>query len=320
MMNKWVSKMFLRNLLIVKRLRGTLKEVKKIFLPKEDLCIMLDSDKSTQKILHTSIALLVFISCITFHAIVSADIQDQAAEQYRTQGYEEQQKGNLNEALGYYTKAVELGLENTVLFNDMGVLYEEVDLNAKAEHYYLKAIASDKHYLPPYINLAYLYQRLGRKKRAAKYFKLRYELGDPNDPWAQKSKEELIKIRPEYRRWAQSLEADSLNKQLAAKFRAEFYQRVQRSQEYYKRGKKLFEDDKYKEAMKEYNLALRLTPENPKIKDARNKVVLELAKESVREQSKQAIERLETGDTVSARHEIQKILTTIPSEPILISW
>jgi len=280
---------------------------------------MLGLDKSAQKILHTSIALLFFISFITFHTIVSADIQDQAAEQYRAQGYEQQQKGNLNEALGFYTKAVSLGVENAVLFNDMGVLYEEVDLNAKAEQYYLKAISKDKHYLPPYINVAYLYQRLGSKKRAAKYFKLRYELGDPNDPWVQKAKEELIKINPEYQQWTQSLEAETLNKQLAAKSRDEFYQRVQRSQEYYERGKKLFEDDQYNEAIKEYDSALRLTPKNPKIKDARNKVVLEIAKENVRELSQQAIERLETGDTVSARHDIQKILTTIPSEPILIS-
>ncbi len=71
--------------------------------------------------------------------------------------------------------------------------------------------------------------------------------------------------------------------------------------------------------MREYDSALRLTPKNPKITDARNAVVLEIAKESVREQSEQAIIRLETGDTVSARHEIQKILTIIPSEPILIS-
>jgi len=293
--------------------------MEKNFLPNQDLWFMLRIVKWCKKILHKSIALLFFISCITFHTIVSADIKENTAEKYRASGYEEQQKGNLNEALGFYTKAITLGLENAVLLNDMGVLYEEVDLNSKAEYHYLKAISIDRHYLPPYINLAYLYQRLGRKEAAAIYFKKRYELGDPRDPWAQKAKEELLKISPEYRPWVHALEAESLNKQLIAKSRDEFYQRVQRSQEYYERGKKLFDDDKFKEAMKEYDSALRLTPKNPKVTDARNAVVLEMAKESIREQSKQAIIRLETGDTVSARHEIQKILTTIPSEPILIS-
>jgi tetratricopeptide (TPR) repeat protein len=281
---------------------------------------MLSSSKSNQKVLLKSIALLFFISCITFHTIVFADIQEKAAEQYRALGYEEQQKGNLNEALSYYTKAVALGMVgNAVLLNDMGTLYEEIDLNAKAEHYYLKAIQSDEHYLPSYINLAYLYQRLGRKDSATLYFKKRYELGDPLDPWAQKAKAELLKMSPEYYPWALSLEADSLNKELVTKSRNEFNMRVQQSQEYHERGKQLFNDGQYKEALREYNSALSLTPNNPKIKDARNKVILELAKESVREQSEQAIIRLETGDTVSARHEIQKILTTIPSEPMLIS-
>ncbi len=281
---------------------------------------MLITVKGSQKVLYRSIVLLFFISCITFHTIVFADIRVKLAEQYRATGYEEQQKGNLNEALSNYTKAVAVGLENAVLFNDMGVLYEEADFNSKAEQHYLKAITTDKHYLPPYINLAYLYQRVGRKDKAITYFKKRYELGDPQDPWAQKAKEELLTMSPKYLQWVQSLEADFLNNQLVVKSREDFYFRVQKSQEGYKRGKKLFKDGKYKEAIKEYDAALRLTPENPQIKDARNTVILEIAKESIREQSEQAIKRLETGDTVSARHEIQKILTTIPSEPILISW
>src|SRR3989338_9111911 len=106
-----------------------------------------------------STALLLFISCITFHTYVFADIQEQAAEEYRVLGYAEQQKGNLSEALSYYTKAIELGLNNAVVLNDMGVLYEDINLNARAQEYYLKAIQSDRHYLPPYFNLAYLYQR-----------------------------------------------------------------------------------------------------------------------------------------------------------------
>lgn len=289
------------------------------FLPKRGLWFMLKSIRGSKKVLHKSIALLFFISCAPFHTIVSADVQKKTADQYRAAGYEEQQKGNLSDALGFYTKAIALGLENAVLLNDMGVLYEEVDLNAKAEQHYLKAISNDKHYLPSYINLAYLYQRLGRKETAAIYFKKRFELGDSQDPWAQKAKDELLKISPEYRHWANALEAESLDKQLVAKSRDEFYQNVLRSQEYYERGKKLFDDGKYNEAMREYDSALRLTPKNPKVTDARNAVILEIAKESIREQAEQAIKRLETGDTVSARHEIQKILTTIPSEPILIS-
>jgi len=267
-----------------------------------------------------STTLLLFFSCVTFHNNVSADGMEQTAENYRALGYEEQQKGNINEALAYYTKAATLGANNPVLFNDMGVLYEGIDLNTRAEQYYLKAIQSDAQYLPAYINLAYLYQRLGRREKAARYFKKRYELGDRTDPWAQKAKEELLKLKPEYLGWVKSLEAESLNKHLVAKSRDEFYQRVKRSLEHYEKGEKYFEQRKYEEAMKEYDLALNFTPKNPKVINARKKVILEIAKESVRENSEQAIRRLETGDTVSARHDIQKILTMIPEEPVIPSW
>jgi Flp pilus assembly protein TadD len=225
----------------------------------------------------------------------------------------------LNEALSLYTKATTLGLENAMLLNDMGVLYEEIDFYARAEHYYLRSIQLDQRYLPPYINLAYLYQKLGRTEEAVQYFKRRYELGAADDPWAQKAKEELIKLRPEYKGWVASIEGEALNRQIVDQSRQAFYQTVQKSQEHYRRGQELFDDGNYRGALQEYDRAIGLTPKNPKIIDARKRVMLEMAKASVREQSKEAIRRLELGDTVSARHEIQKILTTIPEEPILIS-
>ena len=280
---------------------------------------MLNLTKGSKKAFRSIIALPFFISCITFQTFASAGIKEKTAEEYRALGYAEQQKGNLNEALSYYTKATSLGLQNAVLLNDMGVLYEEIDLYNRAEQFYLRSIQSDQNYLPPYNNLAYLYQRLGKKEKAAQYFKMRFELGDPMDPWAQKAKNELLKIDPKYREWAMALEADILNKQLEAKSHEEFYQRVKRGQEHYRRGNGLFEDENYEEALKEYDQALHLSPKNPKIIDARKKTLLEIVKKNVKEQSEQAIKRLETGDTLSARHEIQKMLTTIPKEPILIS-
>ena len=75
-------------------------------------------------------------------------------------------KGNLYDALSYYTKAIELGLESPVVYNDMGVLYEQVNLRTKAEQFYLKAMALDDKYLPTYSNLAYYYQADGDQERA----------------------------------------------------------------------------------------------------------------------------------------------------------
>ncbi|MCK4882814.1 MAG: tetratricopeptide repeat protein [Candidatus Omnitrophica bacterium] len=280
---------------------------------------MLSLNRRSKKAFQSIIALLFFISCITFHSFASAEVKDKIAEEYRALGYEEQQKGNLNEALSYYTKATSLGLENATLLNDMGVLYEEIDLYGRAEKFYLRAIQSDRDYLPPYNNLAYLYQRLGKPDKAARYFKLRFELGNSMDPWAQKAKDELMKIDPRYREWAMAFEAEALNKQVELRSRREFYQNVKRGQEHYRRGNDLFKDEKYKEAIKEYDHALHLSPKNPKIIDARKQAILEMSKKNIEEQSENAIKRLEAGDTLSARHEIQQMLTTIPNEPILVS-
>jgi len=265
------------------------------------------------------IALLFFISCIIFHTYGFTGIKEQTAEEYRALGYAQQQEGNYSEALAYYTKATSLGVENTVLLNDMGVLFEDIDFYAKAEEHYLRAIQKDPRYLPPYMNLAYLYQRFGRMQEAKKFFKLRFELGDAADPWAQKAREELLKIDPGYREWIMRLEADSLNAQLEAKSYEEFYEGIKKSQEHYLMGRNLFQKGDYEAALKEYDYALHWTPKNPKVIEARRKTVLEIAKQDVKEQSKEALRRLEVGDTLSARHEIQKILTTIPKEPISIS-
>ncbi len=288
-------------------------------MPNAGLYIMLSVIGHSNKAFRSIVTLHLFISVITFHTFVSADIKENTAEEYRALGYAQQQKGNLNEALSYYTKATSLGVNSAELLNDMGVLYEEIDLYGKAETHYLDAVQSDPKYLPPYINLAYLYQRLGRSDKAAQYIKLRFELGNPMDPWAQKAKEELLKIDPLYREWTASLEAASLNQQLEAKSRDEFFQRVKRSQEHYQRGEAYFKNDEYEKAVEEYDQALYFAPKNPKTIDARKLALLEIAKKSVKEQSEQALKRLEVGDTLSARHEIQKMLTTIPKEPMLVS-
>jgi len=262
--------------------------------------------------------LLLFISFITFHSIVFAGIKKQTAEEYRLQGYIEQQKGNFNEALSYYTKAISLGLENSVVFNDIGVLYEQLGFDFRAEKYYQQAIIIDPKYLPAYTNLAYFYKRNDYQEKAFKYFRQRYEMAGPGDVWAEKVKDELLKIHPEYKERVVFLESKLLDQELVTQARNEFYNQIKKAKEHHKHGEFLAEEGKYREAILEFNRALSLTPGNPKIVESRKKAVLELAKKDIRIRSEQAIRMLNAGDSVAAKHEIQKILTTIPNKPILI--
>jgi len=258
------------------------------------------------------VVLLIFLSLFTFQQLVSANIKLQAAEEYRDKGFAEHQKGNLNNAQTYYIKAISLGLDSPVAFNDMGILYEQIGLDNKAESSYLSALKSDKHYLPAYLNLAYLYQKHGDLDKAFRYFKIRYEMAQPGDPWAQKAKAELIKINPGYKQWVVSREAQKFTEELVQKAQKELADRVQRANEHYKRGQKYFISQSNRDALIEFNKALVLTPDNPKIIEARDKVVLEMVKQNIKEHSDQAIRMLSAGDSNSAKNEIQKMLTTIP--------
>ena len=281
---------------------------------------MLRSTKLITRIHRNRFALLFVISIVTFpQNVFAADIKTKTIEEYRAKGYQEKQKGNLNEALNYYTKAVEIGLDNPSVYNDMGILFEEVGFDLRAEQHYRKAIQADSNYLPAYINLAYLYKKNKNLEKAAQYFQKRYELGTPGDPWAEKAKDELIALKPEYREWIIRLEAEKFNDQLIKKAHADFVDMIKRANEHYEQGQAQFDQANYQEALKEFNQALSITPDNPKVIDARKKTILELSKINVKEHSDQAIKMLNSGDSLSAKSEIQKMLTAIPNEPIITS-
>src|SRR5262245_39278494 len=124
------------------------------------------------------LVLLLFISCCAFHSHALADEKKITAEEYRDLGFVEQQKGNLPQALTYYIKATELGLDNAAVMNDIGIIYEKADFISKAEVYYLKSVHTDEAYLPALMNLAYLYQGQGKNELAFEYFQKRFEKGD----------------------------------------------------------------------------------------------------------------------------------------------
>ena len=268
-----------------------------------------------------SFSLLVVISCISFqlNAFADSDPKKDIAEGYRVKGFEAQKRGNFNNALTFYSKAVELGLENAVVYNDLGVLYEQLNIRSKAESFYLKAIELDPHYLPAYTNLGYLYKAQKNTKLAEKYFIKRYELSEPGDIWADKIKTELVQINPSYKEWITSREAEKMTSDLEEDAKREFYEKVSRSSEYLKNGEKLYKEQYYKEAVEEFDRALELMPNSPKILAARDKARLDLAKQEIETQTDQAIKLINQGDYDSASSELKSILAAIENKPMLKS-
>jgi tetratricopeptide (TPR) repeat protein len=262
----------------------------------------------------TRIALLVVISFFTFQSLAIANGKLDAAEKFRDLGYAEQKKGNLPQALGFYVKAVTLGLESPVVLNDIAVIYEQIGLTSKAESFYLQAISLDEDYLPAYMNLAYFYQASGQDELAFQYFKKRFERSAVNDPWGQKAKEEMLKVHPEFITWVVTHEAKRLDEELVIKAHEEFSNRVSRATAHFKRGEQYEQEGKYSRAMMEYEQALVLTPDNPKFMEAKKALKIHKAKEEFQRRSEHALRMIESGNTLSAKEEVRNMLATIPND------
>lgn len=116
------------------------------------------------------------------------------AREYRVRGLELQRMGNLDGAMVWYQKAIQLDPAHAVTYNDLGIVCEAKGLTDRAEGYYLLAIKADPDYLSPYTNLAYVYEGRRDLQKALTYWKKRYELGSADDPWTQKARRHMEDI------------------------------------------------------------------------------------------------------------------------------
>jgi len=239
---------------------------------------------------------------------------DDSAEEYHQKAYEAQQKGNLEQALTYYSKALSLGLEDSKVYNDIGILYEQLGAPARAQDYYREAIQIDPNYLPAYTNLGYLYLEQGNTEKASEFFRLRLAKSPGNDPWRTKIQEELFEIDPKYKQEAVAQQTKKLKEELLAKAHEKFNLQIIRSEKHYQQGRGHFNEGKFKEAILDFDRALLLTPNNPKILRGREQAVFESHVDDVRKRTNSAIEKLENKDVDSARKQFEDILTQFPDE------
>jgi len=133
------------------------------------------------------------VSFINSFYVYAASLKDDA-EAYRTKGYEAQERGNIDTAITWYTKAVKLDPDYAVAHNDLGILYEAKGWLDKAESEYQRALAIDDNYGKAHTNLALLYERKGELEKAAFHWMKRYKLGKPGDPWTKEAKKRLVKL------------------------------------------------------------------------------------------------------------------------------
>lgn len=264
---------------------------------------------------------VISVFLLSFQSITYAEnLLLQEANIYRTKGYDAQQKGNLDQALEYYSKALTIGLENEVVYNDVGVIYEQLGFPDRSEEFYLKAIKFKDDYLPPYTNLAYLYKSRGDKTRAIAYFQERLKRAKADDPWIQRVKNELNDLNPGLKFQAiqnqlNVVDAD-LARQAEEKVQKEFQEQVVRAEKHYQKAQEDLQNKSYEEALTELDRALAITPNNPKILKSREQVLHQQQMEEIKRRTDVARKNLDAGDVESARKEFQEILATIPDSSI----
>src|SRR3989338_8918025 len=235
-----------------------------IFLAKNGFVYYLRARKESPIGSRFCIALLAFfIFSIAFQTDASAlknekSIKEKSFDEYHIKGYEAQQKGNYDEALSYYAKAAAIGTDKdtSAIFNDMGVIYEQLGLPSKAEESYLESLRINDHYLPAYANIASLYKREGDVEKAAYYFKKRVEWGEPTDIWTKKAKEELSELShksPEVKKWLLRYESQELTEEMVQKERQDFSNNLVAADQHYTKGNTLAKAKKYGQALDEYN-------------------------------------------------------------------
>ena len=126
-------------------------------------------------------------------SVFAAGLRDEAVA-YRQEGFERQQRGDIQGAVESYQKAIALDPTYPTPQNDIGVLFEQMGRLDDAKRSYEQALAVDPEYLKAHANLALLSERLGEKEKAIFHWLKRYQLGDPHDPWTARSEERLVAL------------------------------------------------------------------------------------------------------------------------------
>lgn len=225
---------------------------------------------------HLSVITLIlfFLSSVPLcRAEFSVESKKIAAE-YRDQGLKAQNSGDLDKALVYYQKAMEMDPGLAVAYNDAGVIYEAKGWYDRAKQAYGKAIELEPTLGSPYYNLGSIYEKEGDLEKASYYFKQRVLIGDWNDQWTDKAREELRGLGvndPE-------LQEDFLDQHLARMEASEDINvephgndldpktRKRNARLHHLRGKQLAAMGQFDAAVMELGIAITYDPRNKEIK------------------------------------------------------
>jgi tetratricopeptide (TPR) repeat protein len=193
----------------------------------------------------------------------SQDIKE-TAERYREEGLELQSQGDLQGALTYYQRAIQLNPSYYEVYNDLGIVYEALGDKEMAEKMYETAISINPEYLAPYANLALLYEDIGEQEKAIYYWKRRYILGSEGDYWSRIAFRHLLMlgISDQEREELFKKKVDYFSRDLSYPEDQKKIERFKEANSYFNKGRELFSQQDFEGAVKEFQTARSLVPPN----------------------------------------------------------
>lgn len=215
------------------------------------------------------IIIISFVSIILINDNIFATFLREA-EEYRSKGFRAMTKGDLDRALVYYQKAINLEPFYAEAHSDLGIVYEKMGWLNRAEESYRTALRIRPDYAPAYSNLALLYERRGDIERAVFYYKARIAFGRPEDAWTKKAWDRLAKHRPEE---VEKLEAHKLLEDMIRTMRLQEQQMVDIAEKHFQKASEFFSRGKKQEALNEIEMARKFAPQDPKMEMFKRRIV-----------------------------------------------
>ena len=197
------------------------------------------------------------------------------ARNYRQQGLDAQQRGDLDAAIDFYSKASQYDPSYAVVFNDLGVIFEATGDMERAEQDYQQAVKIDPNFVSAYTNLALLYENKRDLVSASRYWKKRADLGRQDDPWTQKAKQRFQDIQM----ILGHVSVDNKEQQIVGLIKDVTVQKSilkkddkALTKSHFDKAKNYYQQNNYDMALKEAMDAMQLEPSNQEIEKFISKV------------------------------------------------
>jgi tetratricopeptide (TPR) repeat protein len=120
-------------------------------------------------------ALLLCLLVLFFAQLVYAEgggiASQQEAVNYYNEGLKAQKRGDTEEALKAYQKALQMSAEyNKLIINNRGVMYAQQGDLKRAEATFKEVLALDPRFMPAKLNLGLIYDMQGDRLKALEYW------------------------------------------------------------------------------------------------------------------------------------------------------